>query len=168
MPLADFTDWFQAGAAIRSRLETPGLGLVRVDGLSGLADAIAGAKPEELATKISALYPQSPAAAVGYDGDVNLFDSEGGGQGRAQRWLVVLVVKNVADTAKNEALLAEAGPLVLSVFNSLSGWKTGIKNLGELRHVAGPRPTFGKGIGLFPLVFLVPLFLPGANHEQSY
>lgn len=165
MPAASFTDWFQLGPAIQDRLRDPSqvLNLADVGGLAALADALAGAKDSEIAQRVSALYPRCPAAAVGYDGDLIQYDTDGGGHGLAQRWLVVLVVRHAGDTAKNETVQAEAGPLILQVVQSLSGWRPSISHLGELRHIAGPRPSYGPGIGLFPLAFLAPVHVPGVN-----
>lgn len=162
---SELTDFFQAGPAIQARLRdlSQAIGLKTVDDLAPLADALEGAKPGEIAQRLSALYPQAPAVAVGYDGDVILMDGDGGGQVLAQRWLVVLVVRNVADTRAGAALMREAGPILLALAAALGGWRPDVQYLGDLRRVAGPRPSFGPGIGLFPLAFAVPVYLPGAN-----
>ena len=165
MPSADLTDYFQLGPALQDYLRDPsrGFGLVNVDDLAPLADALEGAKPAEIATRLSALAPRCPVAFVGYDTDLTQWDSEDGGHQLFQRWLVVLVVRNVADTTRGSAVLAEAGPLLMQLIGGLSGWKPDIKCLGALRHVAGPRPVFGTGVGLFPIALLAPLYMTGAH-----
>lgn len=165
MPAASFTDWFQLGPPIQERLRdtSQALGLVDVGELAPLAEAVSAVKDGEVIKAILPLVPRAPAAFVGYDTDLTLWDSEGGGQAYFQRWHVVLAVKNAADTARNAAVLADAGPLIFKTVQSLSGWRPPIQCMGELRHVAGPRPSFGPGIGLFPLAFLVPIYLSGVN-----
>ncbi len=160
---APLTDYFQVGAAIKSRLVDANLGLLDVGDLAPLADALAGAQDADIAKRLSALAPRSPAAFVGYDTDLMQWDSEAGGHLLLQRWLIVLVVRNAADTARGGAIMAAAGPLLLNTIQLLSGWRPGIDGIGELIHTAGPRPAFGPGIGLFPVAFLAPVFIPGAN-----
>lgn len=165
MPSADLTDYFQLGPALQAFLRDPsqGFGLVSVDDLAPLADALEGAKPAEIANRLSALAPRCPAAFVGYDAELTQWDSEDGGHLLFQRWLVVLVVKNAADTSRGGGVLADAGPLLMKLIGGLSGWKPDIQHLGALRHVAGPRPVFGTGIGLFPVSLLVPMYITGAH-----
>lgn len=162
---AALTDYFQLGPALKDYLRDPsqGFGLVDVGDLASLADALEGVKPEEIANRLSGLAPRCPAAFVGYDTDLEQWEMEDGGHQLYQRWLVVLMVRNVADTSRGAAVLAEAGPLLLRLIAALSGWRPDIKHLGALRHVAGPRPVFGTGVGLFPIAVLCPLYITGAN-----
>ncbi len=162
--MAALTDYFQAGPAIQARLRAALPDLANVADLAPLARAVAGAvKEEELAQKIGALVPRSPAVFVGFDADMMTFDADGGGQGIEQRWLVVLAVRNAADAAKGGALLRDAGPLLLGVIQALNGWRPDIQYMGELRRIPAPRPFHAPGIGLFPLAFTVPVYLAGGN-----
>lgn len=160
------TDYFQIGPAIEAKLRSNALalGLLDVGALASLADALKDGSDADQIKRIAALVQRAPAAFVGYDTDLHQFDAEGGGHGLLQRWLVLLIVKNVASTVKNAPLLAEAGPLLLNTINTLSGWRPAINGVGELLHVAAPRPAFGPGIGIFPLAFTASVYIPGANH----
>lgn len=162
---AALTDYFQLGAALKARLRDPAhaLGLVDVGDLAPLADALSGAKDSEIAQRLSALAPRSPAAFIGYDTDLTQFDTDGGGHLLFQRWLVVLVIKSAAGAASGSGVMEAAGPILFETLQCLSGWRPDIVGVGELQHVAGPRPAFGAGVGLFPLAFLVPFYVPGAN-----
>lgn len=163
--MSELTDYFAVGAAIQTRLRdaSQALGLLAVDDLAPLADAISGAQDGDIIKRILPLVPRSPAAFVGYDTEVMAQEFEGGGHMPMQRWLVVLAVKNAADTAKGSGVLLEAGPLILNVIQSLTGWRPALQGVGELRRVAAPRPVYGPGVGLFPTAFLAPLYLAGVN-----
>ena len=166
-PPTPLTDYYQVGGAIEARLRdsAPTLGLLDVGALASLADALADGSDADQIKRIAALVPRAPAAFVGYDTDFHQFDADGGGHALLQRWLVLLIVKNVAGTAKNAALQAAAGPLLLAVINTLNGWRPDIAGVGELQRIAAPRPAYGPGIGIFPLAFSVPVYLPGANQR---
>lgn len=161
---ATLTDYFQVGPAVQQQLRVADIGLLDVGDLASLADAISGGGSEsDIAQRIGQIAPRAPAAFVGFDGETVLVDADGGGQILAQRWLVVLVVRNAADTARNGALLRDAGPLLIDVISALGGWRPDIQYIGPLTRAPAPRPFHGPGIGLFPLAFTVPLYLPGGN-----
>lgn len=98
-----------------------------------------------------------PAAHVIYDGDaLPGGDASRGGAGAAQmvaqRWLVVVAVRNVRQAATGDGARGEAGPLISQTLAALSGWQPS-PSFRPLRRVAGPRPGYNAGFGYFPLLF---------------
>lgn len=161
---ATLTDYFQVGPAVQQQLRVADIGLSDVGELASLADALSGGGSEsDIAQRIGQIAPRAPAAFVGFDGEPLMIDTDGGGQILAQRWLVVLVVRNASDTARNGALRRDAGPLLLNVISVLGGWRPDIQYVGNLTRAPAPRPFIGPGVGLFPLAFTVPLYLQGGN-----
>jgi len=75
-----------------------------------------------------------------------------------QRWLTVIVVKNVRDAA---ALRQAAGPLISGVIKALQGWKPS-KEHGEMYRKDAPyRQTYRNGFGYFPLLFTTRIITTG-------
>ncbi len=98
-----------------------------------------------------------PAAHVIYDGDaLPGGDAARGGAGAAQmvaqRWMIVVAVRNVRQTLSGDGARGEAGPLISQTLAALSGWQPS-PAFRPLRRVPGPRPGYNAGFGYFPLLF---------------
>lgn len=137
------TDWLAPGALIveRLRAEVPALRLVAA--IDELNDLDARAK-------------QTPAAFVAYDGD-RLAEATPSGcsEAGAQRWLVVLAVRNARAGGDNAGLPQHAGPLLPQIANALRGWAPGDAGRG-LRRASGPRPGYSTAFAYYPLAFELP------------
>ena len=100
----------------------------------------------------------SPALQVIYYDDSA---EEGARKGKSQRinqtWLVVIVVRNVADKSGVGRRLA-LGELILQTLNALSGYKLS-DEFSELVRVRPPfRITYRNGFAYFPIAFSTNLY----------
>ncbi|ANQ83704.1 hypothetical protein dqs_0628 [Azoarcus olearius] len=102
--------------------------------------------------KIEERVKQAPAGIVAYDG-TRYADGARSGMSRqgAQRWMVVVAVRNATGGGDNSALAAEAGPLILRVSDALSGWAPFEGR--PLREVTAPRPGYSTAFAYYPLMF---------------
>ncbi len=70
-----------------------------------------------------------------------------------EEWLVVLMVKSARQSAAGvEAQRAQAGPLLLQVFQALAGWAPAT-HLSALEPVTPPAPAMEGVFAYFPLAF---------------
>lgn len=68
-----------------------------------------------------------------------------------ERWLTVVVVRNVRNAASGEDARADAGPIMDAVFTALLGWQTdGVKPLLPAK---APGHGFTAGFGYFPMAW---------------
>ncbi len=136
-------DWLAAGPAIAQRLreEVPELRLV------ALIDELSATTMDER------VQGQTPAVAVAHDRDIYGQGSRTGmSQDGAQRWLVVLAVRNAAIGGNNRALASEAGPLIPKIRNALAGWSP-LDGCRPLRVATGPRTGYSTAFAYYPLAF---------------
>jgi len=149
-------DYLAAGRLIGDRIAAECKSVRRVQPLGNLY-ALLDEEPQRLAQFLNG---QLPAVFVGFDGEA-IGDSAGDGIAHVaeQRWLVVLAVGNyrAADTA--QGVTDEAGPLLSSLVEALTGWQP--DGFTELHRQAAPRPGYLAGVGFFPLVFSTDLFVEG-------
>lgn len=134
------TDWLAAGPLIveRLRAKVPGLRLV-----AQLADL---ANIEQAAVQV-------PAAFVAYDGDRYAEGAASGmAQHGAQRWQVVLAVRNASVGGNGAGVPGEAGPLLPQIGAALAGWSP-FDGGRPLRRVTALRPGYTVGFGYYPLAF---------------
>jgi hypothetical protein len=75
-----------------------------------------------------------------------------------QRWMVVIVVKNVSTSAK---LREDAGPIISGAIKALQGWKPSPEHGHMLRKDAPYRQTYRNGFGYFPLLFTTQIITTG-------
>jgi len=95
------------------------------------------------------------AALVIYNGDiipVGASAGKGAVQKVVQRWMVVVVVRNVRDMQGGADARTDAGLLITQVLKALSGWQP-LPESRELVRVNAPKPDFNDGFGYFPLAF---------------
>jgi len=132
-------DWLEAEEPIIARLRDKVPGARTVIGMSEFSRAH--------------IEQNAPAVVVMYDGD-RLPDSAGEGQAvlAAQRWVVIVGVRNVRDAAAGGAARREAGPLLTAVIKALSGWAPGQMFTGFVR-VTSPRAGYEPGFAWFGLAF---------------
>ena len=70
----------------------------------------------------------------------------------AQRWMVVLAVRNARAGGNNAALADEAGPLLPMIRAALAGWVP-LDEGRPLRPASGMAPGFGVAFAYYPLAF---------------
>jgi hypothetical protein len=98
----------------------------------------------------------TPAVHVLYYGDRVVSGSGTSSTGEMQcvdqLWYVVLAVRNARTPNTNEAVRADAGPLVSKVLKALQGWKPSALH-GPLKRINGADPGFKAGFAYFPYLF---------------
>lgn len=77
-----------------------------------------------------------------------------------QRWLVVVAVRNVADTTAGTAARTQAGPLLWSVIAHMSGWKPGDRWSPFRRARAPFKPGFAEGFYFVPTLWRTKVVTP--------
>lgn len=119
----------------------------RVNGVVGLP-----VKSVELLGQLDTEQINQDCAFVLWYGD-RFPDSAAGGRSVmcAQQWIVVLGVRNLSQVDK-AGRDERAGPLLSQVHTAIAGW-TPDGFFRPFRRVSGPRPTYRKGAGLYPLTF---------------
>ena len=139
--LAD--DWLAAGDRIVARLADQVRALRMVETMSTLA-------AEAIEQRVNT---QVPAAIVVYMGDRITPDPRVPTvTAGAQRWCVVLAVRNARAGGSNAALAGEAGPLLPQIRAALAGWQP-LEDGRPLRPASGMAPGFGVAFAYYPLVF---------------
>lgn len=140
--LAD--DWLAAADPIVQRLRAELPELRMVETMTQLA-------ADAIEQRIKA---QDPACIVCYMGDRISPDPRAPRVSvGAQRWCVVLAVRNARAAGNNAALAAEAGPLLPRIRNALSGWVP-LDDGRPLRPASsGMPPGFGVAFAYYPLMF---------------
>lgn len=93
----------------------------------------------------------TPAVYVIYGGYKPERDNGPGVVEITQRWLVVVTVRNVRDSASGEGVRDDAGALAHATLTALMGWRPADHT--PLILEAGPSPGIDKGFGYFPFVF---------------
>ncbi|MCK2095629.1 phage tail terminator protein [Thauera aromatica] len=106
---------------------------------------------------------QAPAAIVGLQGDApaapearltkGQLAAFAQNQSTAQRWGVVVAVRNVRDIQSGAAAREEAGPLLSAVILALAGWTPDEARYWPLVRVPAGTPRYGSGRLLYPLSF---------------
>lgn len=136
-------DWLAAAEPIVTRLRAEVPALRMVETMTTLA-------ADAIDQRVKA---QTPAAVVAYLGDRITPDPRAprlvvG----AQRWVVVLAVRNARQGGDNTALAGEAGPLLPLIRGALSGWQP-LDDGRPLRPTSGMGPGFGVAFAYYPLAF---------------
>lgn len=95
----------------------------------------------------------TPAVHVIYDGD-DLGDSAGDGVDHIvrQRYLTVVVTRNVRGIKTGKAAREDAGVIVLATLGALGGWQPSSEH-GEVVRIPGPRPTYRTGHQYIPIAW---------------
>ncbi len=137
------TDYLAAAPLIIIRLKAKVPGFIEVD--SRLDQ-----------TELEALTLRAPAAYVLYDGDQPGDSGEFGDQVILQRYLVLIVVRNIRQAVTGEGIRSEAGPLLAATLAALSGWQPG-PGFGRLQRIPGPRPDYSIGYAFYPLLYTIPV-----------
>ncbi|WP_068634716.1 phage tail terminator protein [Thauera butanivorans] len=136
-------DWLAPGDRIVTRLVEQVPALRMVETMSTLA-------ADAIEQRIKA---QAPAAIVVYMGDRIAPDPRAPRvSAGAQRWCVVLAVRNARAGGNNAALSGEAGPLLPLIRHALAGWMP-LDDGRPLRPTAGMAPGFGVAFGYYPQMF---------------
>ena len=139
--LAD--NWLAAGDRIVARLVDQVPALRMVETMSTLT-------AEGLEQRIKT---QVPAAIVVYMGDRITPDPRAPRvTAGAQRWMVVLAVRNARAGGNNAVLADEAGPLLPLIRSALAGWVP-LDEGRPLRPASGMAPGFGVAFAYYPLAF---------------
>ena len=139
--LAD--DWLAAAEPIVTRLRAEVPALRMVETMSTLTS-------EGIDQRVKA---QAPAAIVIYMGDQITPDPRAPRiTAGAQRWCVVLAVRNARQGGDNSALAGEAGPLLPLLRNALAGWAP-LDDGRPLRSISSPPTEFGVAFAYYPLMF---------------
>lgn len=139
--LAD--DWLAPGPRIVARLVEQVPGLRMVETMQELA-------ADAIDQRIKA---QAPAAIVVYMGDRIAADPRAPRvSAGAQRWCVVLAVRNARAGGDNSALAGAAGPLLPQIRDALAGWVP-LDGGRPLRPAPGLSPGFGVTFGYYPQLF---------------
>lgn len=149
-------DYLQAGSLIEARIRAAATTINRVSPLGNLY-ALLENEPDRMAQHISG---QLPAAFVGFDGET-IGDTAGDDftHVAVQRWMVVLAVGNYRNADTAQGVTADAGPLLSTLVQALTGWAPA--GFTRLERQAAPRPGYLAGVGFFPLVFATTLFVDG-------
>lgn len=100
----------------------------------------------------------APAIHVIYQGSrPNTGEGGSAGRGRSQialqRWLFVVVVRNVSGDGSGVATRSDAGPIIGHALEALQGWDAGIAGFGPLHRAAEPAPLIQNGFGYFAHLF---------------
>lgn len=74
----------------------------------------------------------------------------------SERWLTVIVVRNVRSAKSGEDARQDAGPILDAAFAALLGWIP-VETVKPLLPSTPPRPVFNAGMGYFPLAWQVRL-----------
>ena len=136
-------NWLAAGDRIVTRLAAQVPALRMVETMSTLT-------AEGIEQRIKT---QAPAAIVVYMGDRITPDPRAPRvTAGAQRWMVVLAVRNARAGGNNAALADEAGPLLPMIRAALAGWVP-LDEGRPLRPASGMAPGFGVAFAYYPLAF---------------
>ncbi|MEZ7896019.1 MAG: hypothetical protein QMB75_09065 [Thauera sp.] len=74
-----------------------------------------------------------------------------------QLWLTVIAVRNVSTLSTNEAVRADAGPLMGAVIGALGGWRPDLRGYKPLSLDGAPAAGYRAGFGYFPLGWRAPM-----------
>ena len=136
-------NWLAAGDRIVTRLAAQVPALRMVETMTTLT-------AEGIEQRIKT---QAPAAIVVYMGDRITPDPRAPRvTAGAQRWMVVLAVRNARAGGNNAALADEAGPLLPMIRAALAGWVP-LDEGRPLRPASGMAPGFGVAFAYYPLAF---------------
>lgn len=136
-------NWLAAGDRIVARLAAQVPALRMVETMTTLT-------AEGIEQRIKT---QAPAAIVVYMGDRITPDPRAPRiTAGAQRWVVVLAVRNARAGGNNAALADEAGPLLPLIRAALAGWVP-LDEGRPLRPASGMAPGFGVAFAYYPLAF---------------
>lgn len=136
-------NWLAAGDRIVTRLAAQVPALRMVETMTTLT-------AEGIEQRIKT---QVPAAIVVYMGDRITPDPRAPRiTAGAQRWVVVLAVRNARAGGNNAALADEAGPLLPLIRAALAGWVP-LDEGRPLRPASGMAPGFGVAFAYYPLAF---------------
>lgn len=136
-------DWLAAGERIVARLRARVPALRMVETMATLA-------ADAIDQRVKA---QVPAAIVVWMGDRITPDPRVPRvTAGAQRWAVVLAVRNARQGGDNTALAGEAGPLLPQIRDALAGWQP-LDDGRPLRPASGVGPGFGVAFAYYPLNF---------------
>lgn len=136
-------NWLAAGDRIVTRLAAQVPALRMVETMTTLT-------AEGIEQRIKT---QAPAAIVVYMGDRITPDPRAPRiTAGAQRWVVVLAVRNARAGGNNAALADEAGPLLPLIRAALAGWVP-LDEGRPLRPASGMAPGFGVAFAYYPLAF---------------
>ena len=136
-------NWLAAGDRIVTRLAAQVPALRMVETMTTLT-------AEGIEQRIKT---QAPAAIVVYMGDRITPDPRAPRvTAGAQRWMVVLAVRNARAGGNNAALADEAGPLLPLIRSALAGWVP-LDEGRPLRPASGMAPGFGVAFAYYPLAF---------------
>jgi len=103
----------------------------------------------------------TPAVFVVYDGSEPSDQASNGTKVlEAQRFVVVLVVRNAADTLGGTGVAGEAETLRAGVINALSGWKPTPEHRPMTRARGNYRPHYTPGFAYLPTTFETKSFFP--------
>jgi hypothetical protein len=131
---------------ILDRLRTAVPSIVRLLTVAELADLAEGALPV-------------PAVHVIYGGYSPEFETGSGTlQQIQQTWLTAVSVRNVRHPRTGAGVRQDAGPLIMTVLQSLSGWRPS-EDFTALRLASAPDPVITQGYGYFPLAWTTQLLL---------
>lgn len=147
-----FTNYLDAGAAIRERLRAHFADDVLIKGASELSDL----------TSFESRAIGDLALFVGYDGDrVQEPIGRGEAQAPAQRWAVIVAVRSRIDPLGGMGIEAQAGPVILQVLQRLQGWRP-MPHHTPLVRVQGPNARYGGVFAYFSYVFETTVPVIGA------
>ncbi len=103
------------------------------------------------------------AVYVVYGGHrVNQTDADGLIVELEQKWHTVVAVRNVRDIKSGEANRSDAGKLLQTLFEGLTGYKLA-KDMRRLNPMHAPLPGYRKGYGYYPLTWSLRLQLRGVQ-----
>lgn len=143
------TDFLAAGALIKERLRAalpPKVFVMDSVDLKGITEA----------------QQPAPAVHVLFRGFSVVGDNAAWGA-FLQRWATVVVVHNVASLPSPESKELEAGPLMMSVINSLRPWAPGVEHLEALKLDTPIPPAFKAGFAYYPIGWSVGVKAPVAR-----
>lgn len=103
----------------------------------------------------------TPAVFVVYDGSEPVDQAVNGKKVlEAQRFVIVLAVRNAADTLGGTGVAGEAETLRAGVFNAISGWKPGPDHRPMERARGNYRSHYTSGFAYLPTLFETKSFFP--------
>jgi hypothetical protein len=72
-----------------------------------------------------------------------------------QRWITVIVVRNVASLPGAASSELDAGPLMMATINALRPWAVPLDGFGTLHLDTPMKPAFKSGFGYYPIAWKV-------------
>ncbi len=122
-----------------------------------------GQVPVLRAANIETLPRNIPLAVVVVPAGLDVDEQRRSQVAMAEAFAVVAQVRNASTQLTGEAVLAEAGLLLVECVKALLGWTPDPDAYEPLTMIAAPAPEYGAGFGYYPIAFQTRYILTGAT-----